>query len=62
MLHEYIIAAEAKPDNVSIRLGKAIVGITTSGTDSTFINFYKDLEFVIQKHQKNLLALYYLAI
>ena len=62
-LHEYIIAAEAKPDDVLIRLGKAIVGITMSDNDSTSINkFYEDLAFVIQKDPDNLLALYYLAI
>ena len=62
-LHEYIIAAKAKPDDVLIRLGKAIVGITMSDTNSPSITkFYKDLVFVIQQDPDNLLALHYLAI
>lgn len=62
-LSEYIIASDAKPDDVLIRLGKAIAGITKYIDDQHRITkFYKDLLFVIKRDPDNLLALHYLAI
>ncbi len=62
-LSEYIIADTEKPNDPLIRLGKAIVGITTHIDDDRHITkFYKDLLFVIQKEPDNLLARHYLAI
>ena len=62
-LSEYIIADNEKPNDVLIRLGKAIVGITTHIDDQRYITrFYKDLLFVIKQEPDNLLARHYLAI
>ena len=62
-LSEYIIASDAKPDDVLIRLGKAIVGINKYIDDQHRITrFYKDLLFVTERDPDNLLALHYLAI
>lgn len=61
-LTEYLIACEAKPNDVLIRLGKAIVGITTHQEDAQRLTrFYKDLLFVLENDPDNLLALHYLA-
>ena len=62
-LGEYIIASKEKPNDVLIRLGKAIVGIKTNINNPRNLNkFYKDLQFILQKEPENLLARYYLAI
>jgi len=63
-LSEYIMAVELRPNDVLIRLGKAIVGIATSNSTNprAITKFYKDLLFVIERDPDNLLALYYLAI
>jgi predicted Zn-dependent protease len=60
---EYLMASKARPDDVLINLGKAIVGITMNLNNPHAISqFYKDLKFVIKKDPDNLLALHYLAI
>lgn len=62
-LHEYDMAIEIKPDDVMLRLGRAIIGITKYRDNHYGMNYYyKDLLFVLEKEPKNLLALYYLAI
>lgn len=63
-LTEYLMAVEERPDDVLIRLGKAIVGISTSDSKNSraITRYYKDLLFVIQNDPDNLLALHYLAI
>lgn len=62
-LHEYDIAIEQRPEDVLLKLGRAIVGITKYRSDHYGMNnYYKDLQFVINREPKNLLALYYLAI
>ena len=49
-LSEYIIACETRPNDVLIRLGKAIVGITTHLDDSHYMTtYYKDLLFVYRE-------------
>lgn len=60
---EYNIACKARPDDVLIRLGMAIVGMTNHADDEQHLTrFYKDLKFVIEHDSDNLLALHYLAI
>ncbi len=60
---EYDIASKARPNDVLIRLGMAIVGITTHMDNAHYLTrFYKDLKFVIKNDPDNLLALHYLAI
>ena len=62
-LHEYDMAIEIKPDDVMLRLGRSIIGITKYSDDHYGMNnYYKDLSFVIEKEPQNLLALYYLSI
>jgi predicted Zn-dependent protease len=62
-LTEYLIACEAKPNDVLLTLGKAIIGITLHLNDPHYITtFYKDLLFVLENDPDNLLALHYLAI
>ena len=62
-LNEYIMACEERPNDVLLRLGKAIVGMTIHSDDSHYLTkFYKDLSFVIENDPNNLLALHYLAI
>lgn len=62
-LHEYDIAIEQRPNDVLLRLGRAIIGITKYRDDHYGMNnYYKDLLFVTNKEPKNLLALYYLTI
>lgn len=62
-LHEYDMAIEQRPNDVLLRLGRAVIGITKYRADHYGMNnYYKDLQFVTEKEPKNLLALFYLAI
>ncbi|GAB4162596.1 MAG: M48 family metalloprotease [Rickettsiaceae bacterium] len=64
-LHEYELAEQQKPDDVLIRLGKAIVGMTGNMDNSNprvLDKYYKDLLFVVERDPDNLLALHYMAI
>jgi predicted Zn-dependent protease len=62
-LNEYSIASKLRHNDVLIRLGRAIVGITTSmHNNSPMIEFYNDLLFVTENDPDNLLALHYMAI
>ena len=62
-LHEYDISIEQRPNDVLLRLGRAIVGITIYSSEPFgMTSYYKDLSFVIEKEPQNLLALHYLAI
>ncbi len=62
-LHEYDMAIEIKPHDALLRLGRAIIGITTYRDDHySMNNYYKDLSFVLAQEPKNLLALYYASI
>lgn len=61
-LHEYELAEETRPNDPLIRLGKAIVGITSHSDDPRVTRYYKDLLFVLDKEPDNLLALHYMAI
>lgn len=60
---EYDIACKARPNDILIRLGMAIVGMTNYASDEKHLaRFYKDLKFVIEHDPDNLLALHYMAI
>lgn len=62
-LDEYDAADQLRPNDVLIKLGRAIIGVTQFKDDPFKINYYyKDLLFVTEKEPDNLLARFYLAI
>lgn len=62
-LDSYIIASNLKPNDLLIKLGKAIVGITVySDQPAKMHQFYQDLKLVSAKEPDNIFALYYLSI
>lgn len=62
-MYEYETAHNLRPNDILIKLGKAVVGITFSKNDPRSITkYYQDLVSVQSKEPDNLLALYYLSI
>jgi len=62
-LNEYNIALSYRPNDILIRLERAIVGLTqTINNPRAITRYYQDLLMVVQKDPDNLLALYYLSI
>jgi predicted Zn-dependent protease len=62
-LDSYQVATRLRSDDLLIRLGKAIVGISVYSDDvSKMREFYKDLKFVYDKEPNNITVLYYLTV
>lgn len=62
-IHEYDIAIEQRPDDVLLRLGRAIAGITFYKSEPYGLSvYYRDLQAVIDKESDNVLALFYMAM
>lgn len=61
-LNEYEMAEKSRPDDLLIRLGKAVTAITLYKNDIRISRYYKDLSYVLEKEPENLLALYYMKI
>ena len=62
-LDSYQVATRLRPDDLLIRLNKAIVGISVYSDDvNKMREFYKDLKFIHDKEPNNITALYYLTV
>jgi predicted Zn-dependent protease len=62
-LASYQIASTLRPNDLLIKLSKAIVGINIySGDNMKIREFYQDLKFVYEKEPNNLTAIYYLTV
>lgn len=62
-LESYTKALKLKPNDLLIKLSRAIVGITIFSSQPNKIQqFYQDLKLVSEKEPQNILPLYYMAI